>query len=225
MTMMGFAMRLGMAILLGFLIGLERQLTGHSAGIRINVLICLGTCSFMLFPNINGTGDVGRLVAAIVSGVGFLCSGVMFKSDSSVRGLHTSATLWCTAAIGVLVSGGKLAYAAIAAGMLIMVNLILRPLVPHIRPILTTEESEKLYRISVTCADSAEIAIRAMLISKNTCRTLYLATLESGDSIGDRVEIQATYTSTGSNKSHVVEQLTGRILTHPAVTSAGWEIL
>ncbi|MFR6330056.1 MAG: MgtC/SapB family protein [Eisenbergiella sp.] len=97
-------LRIGLSILLGFFIGLERQITGHPAGIRTNVLISMGACLFMMFPLMSGTDEVYRIASYIISGVGFLCSGVIFKESGTVRGLNTAATLWCTAAVGVLSS-------------------------------------------------------------------------------------------------------------------------
>lgn len=81
-----FVIRIFLSMLLGFLIGLERQLTGHPAGIRINVLICIGTSFFTLFPMLYGSDQVFRVGSSIISGVGFLCSGVIFKDSGTVRG-------------------------------------------------------------------------------------------------------------------------------------------
>lgn len=127
MNWMDFMMRILLAVLLGFLIGLERQITGHTAGIRINVLISMGSCLFLMFPIITGSDEVYRIASYIVSGVGFLCSGVIFKDGGTVRGLNTAATLWCTAAIGVLASSGYFLLASAATGTLILSNLLFRP--------------------------------------------------------------------------------------------------
>lgn len=117
-----FLFRIFLSLLLGFLIGLERQLTGHPAGIRINVLICMGTSFFTLFPMLYGSDQMFRVGSRIISGVGFLCSGVIFKDSGSVRGMNTAATLWCTAAIGILSSTGMYAMAVSAAAILITSN-------------------------------------------------------------------------------------------------------
>ena len=185
MNWMDFMMRILLAVLLGFLIGLERQITGHTAGIRINVLISMGSCLFLMFPIITGSDEVYRIASYIVSGVGFLCSGVIFKDGGTVRGLNTAATLWCTAAIGVLASSGYFLLASAAAGTLILSNLLFRPLSMKVRPVTGWEESEKLYRISITCREAKETDIRALLINGNTSRTLYLNHLDSGDVVGD----------------------------------------
>lgn len=151
MLYMDFVLRVALSMVLGFLIGLERQLTGHPAGIRINVLICMGTSFFTLFPMLYGSDQVFRVGSSIISGVGFLCSGVIFKDSGSVRGMNTAATLWCTAAIGILASTRMYAMAVTAAVLLIGSNLILRPLARKVNPIAAGEENEKQYRISVTC--------------------------------------------------------------------------
>ncbi len=225
MVWIDFIMRILFSILLGFLIGLERQITGHTAGIRINILISMGSCLFLMFPIISGSDEVFRIASYIVSGVGFLCSGVIFKDGETVRGLNTAATLWCTAAIGVLASSGSYLFAVAATGALIFSNLLFRPLARKVSPITGWEESEKLYRISITCRETMETDLRALLINANTCKTLYLNHLDSGDVIGDKVEVIAEYCSVGSPKNHVLEGIVCQALKLPDVVSAGWEVL
>ena len=208
-----FVLRISLSVLLGFFIGLERQLTGHPAGIRINVLICMGTSFFTLFPMLYGSDQVFRVGSSIISGVGFLCSGVIFKDSGTVRGMNTAATLWCTAAIGIL------------ASILIGSNLILRPLARKLNPIAVGDESEKEYCITVLCQEDAEQEIRLLLITSNSSKTLYLNHLESGDVVGDKVEIIAKYCSAGKPKSNVLEGIVGQALELPEVISAGWEVL
>ncbi len=225
MIYMDFVLRISLSLALGFLIGLERQLTGHPAGIRINVLICMGTSFFTLFPMLYGSDQVFRVGSSIISGVGFLCSGVIFKDSGSVRGMNTAATLWCTAAIGILASTGMYVMAITAAGILIGSNLILRPLAKKLHPITIGDESEKQYRISVTCQEDAEQEIRLLLINSNPCKTPFLNNLESGDVVGDKVEIVAEYCSAGKPKNNVLEGIVGQALVIPEVISAGWEVL
>ena len=211
-----FVLRIFLSMMLGFLIGLERQLTGHPAVIRINVLICMGTCFFTLFPLLYGSDQVFRVGSSIISGVGFLCSGVIFKDSGTVRGMNTAAALWCT---------GLYAIAVTAAGMLIGSNLLLRPLAKKLQPLTTGDESEQQYRISIICQADAEQDIRSLLINSNACKTLYLHNLESGDVVGDKVEIIAEYCSSGKSKRNVLEGIIGQTLAIPEVVNAGWEIL
>ena len=91
-----------------------------------------------------------------------------FKEGGTVRGLNTAATLWCTAAVGVLSSSGSCLFAVAAAVILILSNLLFRPLAVKIKPITCGEETERTYRISVTCQENAETEIRALLINSNS---------------------------------------------------------
>ena len=220
-----FAWRIILSLILGLLIGLERQLTGHAAGIRINVLICMGTCFFTLFPMLYASPQVFRVGSSIISGVGFLCSGVIFKESGVVRGINTAATLWCTAAVGILASTGMHLLAGTATAVLIVSNLVLGVLAKKISPVISRDEQEKRYRISITCMEQAEQQIRMLLIKNNECKTLYLNNLESGDIVGEKVEIVAEYCSSGKPKNNVLEAIVGKALAIPAVVSAGWEVL
>ena len=220
-----FVLRILVALGLGFCIGLERDLTGHLAGIRINVLMCLGSCLFLLFPMLYGSNEMFRIASYIVSGVGFLCSGVIFKDSVSVRGINTAATLWCTAAIGILASSGMFLFASVATAILIISNVVLRLIVRRIRPLADSDEMERKYRISVTCQEAAELAIRSLLLQQKTCRDLYLVDLESSDINGEKVEIYAEYIGTGKLKGRILEQIVRDSLEQPAVIKAGWEVL
>ncbi|WP_337369674.1 MgtC/SapB family protein [Phascolarctobacterium faecium] len=220
-----FILRICLSLVLGFLIGLERQLTGHQAGIRINILICIGTSFFTLFPMIYGSDQVFRVGSSIISGIGFLCSGVIFKDSGAVRGMNTAATLWCTAAVGILASTGMYEIAITAAAVLIGSNLLLRPLAKKLNPLVSGDESEKQYRISITCQEKVEWEIRQLLINSNSCKTLFLSNLESGDVVGNKVEIIAEYCSSGKLKNNILEGIVGQALEIPEVISAGWEVL
>ena len=92
MTWIDFIMRILPSILLRFLIGLARQITGHTAGIRINILTFMGSCLFLMIPVISGFDKVFCIASYIVSGVGFLCNGVIFNDSGTVRRLNTAAT-------------------------------------------------------------------------------------------------------------------------------------
>ena len=104
-------------------------------------------------------------------------------------------------------------------------NLLFRPLAVKIKPITCGEETERTYRISVTCQENAETEIRALLINSNSCKTLYLTNLESSDVIGGKVEIQADFLSVGKAKAQMAEAIVNRLLTLSSVVSAGWELV
>ena len=219
-----FTFKIFLSLLLGLLIGLEREFTGHRVGIRINVLICLGTCFFTELPVLYGSDQVFRVGASIVSGVGFLCSAVIFKEKASVRGINTAATIWCTAAIGVLVSAVSFYYSIIATAILIGSNLILRPLAKKITPVLESDDGLS-YQISITCTDQSLWQIRNMLANSINIKGLYLNNIESSDVIGNKAEVKATYLAVGKPKTHMIESITASALHTVGVISAGWEVL
>lgn len=104
--------KLGLAVLLGGIIGFERELSGKPAGLRTNILICIGAALLMdvsiRIGIVDGRriGDPGRIAAQIVSGVGFLGAGTIMQAQGMVTGLTSAATIWVVAAIGMTVGAG-----------------------------------------------------------------------------------------------------------------------
>jgi putative Mg2+ transporter-C (MgtC) family protein len=135
-------------------------------GLRTNTLVALGAATFVIFASLTpGEASPTRVAAQVVSGIGFLGAGLIFREGLSVRGLNTAATLWCSAAIGVLCGAGYLAYAAVATGFVIFVNLLLRPIVGFInRQPLSSTELDIGYILSVTCRSPDEAHVRALLL-------------------------------------------------------------
>lgn len=116
--------KLALAVLLGGIIGFEREIAGKPAGLRTNILICIGAALLMDISTriglIDGhrVGDPGRIAAQIVSGVGFLGAGTIMQSQGMVTGLTSAATIWVVAAIGMTVGGGYY-IEGIGAGLLV----------------------------------------------------------------------------------------------------------
>ena len=116
--------KLGLAVLMGGIIGFEREVSGKPAGLRTNILICVGATLLMdlsiQIGMVDGrqTGDPGRIAAQIVSGVGFLGAGTIMQSQGMVTGLTSAATIWVVAAIGMAVGGGFYVE-GISAGLLV----------------------------------------------------------------------------------------------------------
>lgn len=218
-------MRIVLSIILDFFIRSEQQMTGHGAESQINILIAMDSCLFLMFPIVFGSNEVYRIASPIVSGAGFLCGGVIFKGDGMLRGLYTAATLWCTAAIGVLASFGNCLFAAAATGILILSNLLFRPLVLKVKPATGWQETEQVYRISVICRETWENEIRSLLLNGNTAAALCLNHSASGDAIGDQVEVIVEYSSQGIAKSNVRKEIVRRALQILDEGSAGWEVL
>ena len=115
-----------LALLLGTMIGLERQMRKHPAGLHTNALVCLGSAAYVLVSLLNTqNADLTRVAGQVVTGVGFMCAGVIWHDGPTVRGLNTAATIWCTAAVGILAGLNFPLLAAIAAGVLLLANIVL----------------------------------------------------------------------------------------------------
>jgi len=119
--------QLALATLLGGLIGLERELGGKPAGLRTNVLICMGAVLYtVLSLRLGGAqADPGRIAAQIVTGVGFIGAGTILHARGAVVGLTSAATIWVVAAIGVALGAGLYRE---AVGTTVFVMLVLRGL-------------------------------------------------------------------------------------------------
>ena len=140
------------AFVLGTLIGAERQYRQRSAGLRTNVLVCVGAAAFVDLANrLAGAEGAVRVIAYVVSGIGFLGAGAIMKEGANVRGLNTAATLWASAAVGAS-AGADMAAQAVALTIFVLAgNTLLRPLVNAIDRIpLNERTSEATYEISVT---------------------------------------------------------------------------
>lgn len=118
-----------LAVILGLLIGVERSMHGRAAGMRTHVLVCLGsamTAMTGIYVNqLYGSGDVLRLAAQVISGVGFLGAGmIVLKNNSMITGLTTAAGVWATATVGIAVGYGFW-FGALVVVLLFLIALIL----------------------------------------------------------------------------------------------------
>ena len=115
-----------LALLLGAAIGFERQLRKQPAGLHTNALVCMGSAAYVLVALlVTQDSSPTRIAAQVVSGVGFMCAGVIWHEGPTIRGLNTAATIWCTAAIGVLAGLNFPLMAILAAAVLLVANIVL----------------------------------------------------------------------------------------------------
>ena len=123
--------RITLAAFLGAVIGLEREFRGYPAGVRTMALVCMGSALFADLSHVFGGDD--RIAAQIVSGIGFLGAGLIFREGYSVKGVTTAATIWATAAVGIAI-GAEGYIIAIFGSLLAVLLLELRVVTKHIRP-------------------------------------------------------------------------------------------
>lgn len=134
----GFTLPLLCAILAGGLIGFEREWRGRAAGFRTHILVCLasallmeaavmqGFWRFSPLPGAEVVADPARLAHGVLTGIGFLCAGVIFRSGFSIHGLTTAASLWITAAIGLLFGAGLYGLGGVGTALTAAILVVLR---------------------------------------------------------------------------------------------------
>ena len=136
-----------LAVILGAAIGMERQLSGKSAGLRTNLLICLGATVFTIVSReMAGTSDAAttRIAAQIVSGVGFLGAGAIIQDRGGVHGLTTAATIWLVASIGMACGAQFYLLATVSTGFAIFALLGLRNLDEYLERYRLRKVSQRL---------------------------------------------------------------------------------
>ena len=153
------------AFIFGALIGAERQYRQRSGGLRTNVLVAVGAATFVdVGMHLNGNPGATRVLAYVVSGIGFLGAGVIMKEGRNVWGLNTAATLWCSAAVGAC-SGADLTFEALTLTIFVLAgNTLLRPLVNAIDRLPIREKSmEAIYQIRLSTDAAHMEAVREKL--------------------------------------------------------------
>jgi putative Mg2+ transporter-C (MgtC) family protein len=134
-----------LAILVGGLIGTEREYRDKAAGFRTNILICLGATLFMTFSlKLGGEEDPVRIAAQIVSGVGFLGAGAILREGKEIKGLTTASTIWFTAALGMGIGAGFFEF----VGMATIAALIILWLFPVIELWIDNRLEQRTYTLN-----------------------------------------------------------------------------
>ena len=220
-------LNLFVAASLGAAIGLERQWRQHLAGLRTNTLVALGAAIFITYSRATSDNEgAARIAAQVVSGIGFLGAGVIFKEGLNVRGLNTAATLWCSAAVGLLAGEGLALLGLTAAVLVIGANTALRPIVRAInrQPIEMGEEEEH-YVISIECRTARASDLRAELVRLvASVPDLQFTELDS-TFIGDTgwVDLTATVAS-HKRRELALEAIVGRFADTEGVIRASWRL-
>ncbi len=181
------------SFVLGTLIGLERQWRQRSAGLRTNVLVAVGAAAFTdLGMRLLGADGATRIIAYVISGIGFLGAGVILKDGTNIRGLNTAATLWCSAAVGTLAGSGMTAEATTLAGFVLAGNTLLRPLVNWVnrRPI-TADVTEAKYMVHAVCHPRDVSEVRDLLDTELDRASYPIRGVEARSDGDEQVELVA----------------------------------
>jgi putative Mg2+ transporter-C (MgtC) family protein len=219
------AIRLGAALLIGAVIGFERQWRQRMAGLRTNALVAIGAAGFVVFSTtVSGDNSPTRVAAQIVSGIGFLGAGVILREGINIRGLYTAATLWCSAMVGTFAGAGQLVARVLAGVFIVGTNLFLRPIVRLInKQPLSAVEVETQYAVELRCQGQQEAHIRALLLQATTSAGLGLRRLTS-ENLEDSPQVTVSALLVSPNRHDAaLEQIIGRMSLEPFVTAAHWQ--
>ncbi|WP_313235614.1 MgtC/SapB family protein [Sphingobacterium multivorum] len=150
-----------LSVLIGLLIGIEREYRNKSAGLRTFILVSFGSCLFTILSLKIGLANPDRLAANIITGIGFLGAGVIFKEDNKVSGITTATTIWATASLGMCVGAGYIFLAFIGVGLVLMILALLTYLQTYIDNYHKIKDYE-LQTLSEADFEHTEQLIRSM---------------------------------------------------------------
>jgi putative Mg2+ transporter-C (MgtC) family protein len=220
-----FALNISAALLMGAVIGLERQWRQHTAGLRTNALVALGAAMFVSLSRLmDDTNSPTRIASYIVSGLGFLRGGVILRDGLNVKGLNTAATIWCSGAVGTLAGAGFPGEALVGTSAVLFVHLSLRPVVQWVETRKTTAtDVETYYRLRVECESAHDAHVRHILLRHvGGHEKLSLQGLTTEDTENNRTVVQADIFALQRN-DRALEAIVARVSIEPEVRAVSWQ--
>lgn len=154
-----FALRILISFIIGAAIGFEREYRSKAAGLRTIIMICLGSTIFTIISLIIDADSQDRIASTIVTGVGFLGAGVIFKDGLSVTGLTTASTIWIAAALGMAIGMGEYFVAFVSS----TVVLIILTLLEKIQMWIERAHQVRSYKINIQRMDNFTVKIEEEL--------------------------------------------------------------
>ena len=183
--------RISLALLAGAILGIEREYRNKSAGFRTLILISIGSCLFTLISLLLASDTMDRIVANVVTGIGFIGGGVIFKSEEGINGLTTAATIWVTAAIGMALGAGFYN----AAGFTLAATFIILAFLYKVEDFIDSFYKEKVYIIKASLQDGLLSFYEEALRNNNLKYRLVKRTRHANEWTG-------TFKVQGSLKNH-----------------------
>ena len=214
--------RLLLALLLGTIIGAERQWRQRAAGLRTNALVCFGAAAFVDLGTTVAPGAT-QIIAYVVSGVGFLGAGAIMKDGGNVRGLNTAATLWCSAAVGACAGAGELLDAVFVTVLLVAINIVLRPLSRFIdQRSLASLDIRTLYRLRLICSNEDKTAAEREITRAVAARSLVLRELRAEQVEQTQTTIVQAVLQSSTRDPVIMNQLAEEIRALACTDSVDW---
>jgi putative Mg2+ transporter-C (MgtC) family protein len=160
-----------LSMVLGFVIGFEREITNKWAGLRTHMLVCMGSCIFTVlsihaFPVFahSPQADPARVAAQVLTGIGFIGGGTVLRHGQSISGLTTAATLWITASIGMACGCGNVSLAIVATALAVAVLVLIRLFEKYY--LQTGLKNLRKFKVVFFCLKNIEQEISAEVIKK-----------------------------------------------------------
>jgi putative Mg2+ transporter-C (MgtC) family protein len=190
------AAQVSVAFVIGAIIGLEREFRSKPAGFRTMIMVCVGSCLYTILSKESNTTSPDRIASNIVTGIGFIGAGVIFKEGISVNGLTTAALIWVTAALGMAVGYHNYPLAIVVAAIVVIVLFVLEP----VQNFINRFHKVKDYRITINGIDNGfqksieaffkenGISFRCMKIFKEDNNAVYVFRIGSADRKYDNVD-------------------------------------
>ena len=197
-------LRLLMVVLVGGLIGAEREYRSKSAGFRTMILICLGSFLFTTFSKFMSDVSPDRIASNIVTGIGFLGAGVIYRSDNRVNGITTAATIWAVAAMGMGIADG-LYLLVFASTIIVLASLLLLTKLEHVIDRVNQSHTYKIV------SDYREDLLKEYEQILKECQLRYKRIKR----LKNRGNIIGIWMVQGKEKNH--NEFTKKILHHPSV--------
>jgi putative Mg2+ transporter-C (MgtC) family protein len=181
------AAQVSVAFMIGAIIGLEREFRSKPAGFRTMILICVGSCLYTILSKETESGSTDRIASNIVTGIGFIGAGVIFKEGISVNGLTTAALIWVTAALGMAVGYHNYPIAIVVSIMVVIALFVLEP----VQRFINNLHKVKDYRIRTVelgndfkydleeFLRNADVTFRCMKLVKENKDAIYLYRISS----------------------------------------------
>lgn len=207
-----FLLQIIVCFILSACIGIERQYRRRSIGLRTIILVSIGSFLFVRFSYAFPNSDMNRIAAQVVAGIGFLGAGVILKDGKSVKGLTTAATLWCSAAIGVLCAANLLFEAAVGTLFILFTNIILRSINTKINN-LSGNTNYDLYYFNIVCPEKEEKEIFKIIKHIIKEENATLKSMETNDIEDGNVKLDICILSIDTNSNlanEIMQKLSGR---------------
>jgi putative Mg2+ transporter-C (MgtC) family protein len=178
---------------------------------------------FVLYAVATNDNSPTRVASYVVSGVGFLGGGVILRQGFNVRGLNTAATLWCSAAVGVLAAGGHLVFALIGTATIVAVHLLGRPLGRMIDPAnpIDEDEEQQPYQVQLICRPKSETYARAQIVQHASANDITLRGIHTGRAADDNVALTAHLLMDGHAPARL-ERLVAELSLQPGIYAVHW---